>query len=99
MPKLFIFPSNEHRSRMILYLINSDVCGPMSSISMIGNIYYVSFFDDSSIKAYIYFKKTKDEVSSRFQVFKALVDSWKSKNIKVLRQIKPSQNQCKREKK
>ena len=90
MPILFIFPSNEHRSRRILYLINSDVCGPMSSISMITNIYYVSFFDDYYRKAYIYFKKTKDEVSSRFQVFKDVVESWKSKNIKLLRQIKPS---------
>ena len=99
MPKLFILPSNEHKSRRILYLINSDVCGPMSSISIIGNIYYVSFFYDSSIKAYIYFKKIKDEVSSRFQVFKDIVESCKSKKIKVLRQIKPSQNQCKREKK
>ena len=56
-------------------------------------------FSDFSRKDYIYFKKTKDEVSSRFQLFKALVESWKSKKIKLLRQIKPSQNQCKREKK
>jgi hypothetical protein len=28
------FPSNEHRSRGILDLIHSDVCGPMSSASL-----------------------------------------------------------------
>jgi hypothetical protein len=42
------FPSSEHRSREILDLIHSDVCGPMSSTSLIGNLYYVSFIDDSS---------------------------------------------------
>ena len=29
------FPSNEHRSRGIIHLIHSDVCGPMSSASFV----------------------------------------------------------------
>jgi hypothetical protein len=60
------FPSSEHRSRRILDLIHSDVCGPMSLTSLIGNLYYVTFIDDSSRKTWIYFMKTKDEVFNRF---------------------------------
>jgi hypothetical protein len=69
------FPSNEHRSRGILDLVHSDACGSMLSTLLIGNIYYVTFIDDSSRKTWIYFMKTKDEVFSRFQEFKALVEN------------------------
>jgi transposase InsO family protein len=79
------FPSSEHRSRGILDLIHSDVCGPMSSTSLTGNLYYVTFIDDSSRKTWIYFMKTKDEVFSKFQEFKALVENQTSRKIKVLR--------------
>jgi hypothetical protein len=61
------FPSNEHRSKEILDLVHSDVCGPMSVASISGSMYYVSFIDDFSCKTWIYFLKTKDEVFSRFQ--------------------------------
>jgi hypothetical protein len=61
------FPSNEHRSKEILDLIHSDVCGLMLVVSIIGSMYYVSFIDDFSRKIWIYFLKTKDEVFSRFQ--------------------------------
>jgi hypothetical protein len=46
----FAFPSSEHRSRDILDLIHSEICGPMISTSLSGNIYCVSFIDDSSQK-------------------------------------------------
>jgi transposase InsO family protein len=48
-------------------------------------MYYVSFIDDFSCKTWIYFLKTKDEVFSRFQEFKALVENQIGKKIKVLR--------------
>jgi transposase InsO family protein len=53
--------------------------------SLSGNIYYVSFIDDSSRKSWIYFMKTNDEVFWKFQEFKALVENQTGKNIKVLR--------------
>lgn len=61
------FPSSEHRSKEILDLIHSNVCGPMSVASILGGMYYVSFINDFSRKTWIYFLKTKDEVFSRFQ--------------------------------
>lgn len=66
-------------------LVRLDVCGPMSSASVKGNIYYVTFIDDSSKKAWIYFMKTKDEAFSKFQEFKALAEKQLGRKIKVLR--------------
>jgi hypothetical protein len=60
------FPSSKHRSKEILDLVHSDVCGPMSVESITRSMYYVSFIDDFSRKTWIYFLKTKDEVFSRF---------------------------------
>ena len=43
--------------------MHSYVCGPMSSPSLNGNIYYVFFINDFSYKAWIYFMKSKSEPS------------------------------------
>ena len=40
------FPSSEIKAKGILKIIHSDVCGPMSSISLSVYAYYVSFIDD-----------------------------------------------------
>jgi hypothetical protein len=69
------FPSNEHRSKEILDLVHLDVCGPMSIASILGSMYYVPFIANFSRKTWIYFLKSKDEVFSRFQEFKALVEN------------------------
>ena len=55
------FPSRESKEKGILEIIHSDVCGPMSSCSLSGYVYYVSFIDDFSRKTWIYFLKNKDE--------------------------------------
>jgi hypothetical protein len=65
--------------------VHSNVCGPMSSTSLTGCEYFVTFIDDFSRKNWIYFMKTKDEVFSRFQEFKALVENAIRRNINVLR--------------
>jgi len=79
------FPTSEHRSKEILDLVHSDVCGQMSIVSILESIYYVSFLDDFSSKTWIYFLKTNDQVFSRFQEFKALVENQIGKKIKILR--------------
>ena len=78
------FPSNESKSKGILEIIHSDVCGPMSSKSLSGYAYYVSFIDDFFRKAWIYFVKNKDEVFSKFKEFKALIENHIEKKIKTL---------------
>jgi transposase InsO family protein len=79
------FPSSDSRTGGILDLIHSDVCGPMSSPSLSGYEYYVTFIDDHSRKTWIYFMRTKNEVLSRFQEFKALVENQTGRKIKTLR--------------
>jgi transposase InsO family protein len=79
------FPSSDSRSKGILDLIHSDVCGPMSLVSLSGYEYYVTFIDDYSRKTWIYFMKIKDEVFSQFQEFKSLVENQRGRKIKTLR--------------
>ena len=57
----------------------------MSSSSLSGYVYYISFIDDFSRKTWIYFMKNKDEVFSKFKEFKALIKNHTEKNIKTLR--------------
>jgi hypothetical protein len=49
-----------------------------------GNLYYVTFIDNSLCKTWIYFLKTKDEVFTKFTKFKALVENQIVKKIKLL---------------
>jgi transposase InsO family protein len=79
------FPRNESRSKGILDLIHSDVCGPILVASVQGASYYVTFIDEFSRKTQIFFMKTNDEVFSWFQEFKAQVENQKRRRIKVLR--------------
>ena len=45
-----VFPSSDSRSAGVLDLIHSDLCGPMSIVSLRGFEYYVTFIDDHSKK-------------------------------------------------
>jgi hypothetical protein len=44
------FPSNDGRLKGLLDLVHSNVCGPMSSTSLTGCEYFVTFIDDFSRK-------------------------------------------------
>ena len=45
-----VFSSSDRRSTRVLDLIHSDLCGPMSSVSLRGFEYYVTFINDQSTK-------------------------------------------------
>ena len=79
------FPSSESKDKGILEIVHLDVCGPMYSISLSGYVYYVSFIDDFSCKAWIYFLKGKTEVFNNFKEYKALVENQTNRKIKILR--------------
>jgi transposase InsO family protein len=57
----------------------------MSSVSLSGCEYYVTFIDNHSRKTRIYFMRTKKEVLSWLQEFKALLENQTGKKIKTLR--------------
>ena len=81
------FTSSESKSVGVLHLINSDLCGAMSIVSLRGFEYYVTFIDDHSKKTWIYFLKSKksEEVLQRFQEFKAPVENQTVRRIQALR--------------
>jgi hypothetical protein len=79
------FPSSNNRSKEILDLIHSEVCGPMPVGSLGGSLYYVIFIDDYSRNAWLYLLKSKDEVFNNFQEFKAEIENLTNKKIKTLR--------------
>ena len=78
------FPSSESKAKGILNMVHSNVCGPMSSSSLSGYMYYVSFIDDFSHKTWIYFLKGKNEVFGKFKEYKALVENQTDRKIKTL---------------
>ena len=69
------YQRSNNRNKGVLDLIHTDIYGPMSTRALSGAEYFVTFIDDHSRKAWIYFLKTKDEVFSRFKEFKALVEN------------------------
>jgi hypothetical protein len=79
------FSIRNNRSKEILDLIHLDVCGLMPVISLGGSLYYVTFIDDYLRKMWLYLLKSKDEVFSKFQEFKAEIENLTNKKIKTLR--------------
>ena len=47
------FPRKNNKAKGALDIVHLDVCGPMSSTSLSGYVYYVSFIDDFSRNTWI----------------------------------------------
>jgi len=65
--------------------VHFDVCGPFSTTATTKHGYYVISSDDFSRKCWIFFRKKKDEVLSKFVEFKELVEKETSEKLKFLR--------------
>ena len=68
-------PVEEISSTRKLQLIHSDVCGPMSTESIGGKKYFVTFTDDHSCCCSVYFMKYKSEVLEKFKDFETATTS------------------------
>lgn len=79
------FSKEGTRAKGPLEIIHSDVCGPMEIKSIGGSRYFLTFEDDFSRMAFVYFLQTKDEVFNCFKRFKSLVENQKNCKIKALR--------------
>ncbi|KAI8116877.1 Retrovirus-related Pol polyprotein from transposon TNT 1-94 [Lucilia cuprina] len=72
------YRASETRSKDLLQLIHSDICGPMEETSIGGAKYFLSFVDDFS-------RKNKTDVPAFFEQFKARVENELGRKIKCLR--------------
>ena len=61
------FSLSQHKTKDLLNLIHTDVCGPLPIASIGGTRYYVIFIDDFSRKVCVYFLKQKSEVFQKFK--------------------------------
>ena len=78
------FRASSSRAKSRLALIHSDVCQlPVPSLS--GHKYFVTFLDDYSRKAFVYFMKSKNQVFDIFVLFKNRVENQYNAKIKCLR--------------
>jgi transposase InsO family protein len=66
-------------------MVHYDVCGPMSSLSLSGCLYYVIFVNDYSRKCWIYFLKAKSDTFDKFKEYKAFIEKKIGKHIRILR--------------
>ena len=57
-----------------LFLIHSDVCGPMQAASIGGFYYFVTFIDDFTRYTWIFALKSKSQVFTCFKHFIALAE-------------------------
>ena len=57
----------------------------MSSSSLSGYVYYVSFIDDFSRNTWIYLLNNKDEVFNKFREITSLIKNHAEKKIKTFR--------------
>ena len=78
------FPKVE-RTTFLLELVHSDVCDIYSNPTREGKKYFVTFIDDFSKFCYIYLLHSKDEVLSKFMVYKTEVENQCNLKIKRLR--------------
>ena len=80
------FPKkSETKTKDLLELIHSDVCGPMNVASVGGSLYYVSFTDDYSGFTKVFMLKHKSEVFDRFSEYIAYAENFTGKKLKKIR--------------
>ena len=68
-----------------LKLVHSDVCGKISTPSLGGGLYFLTFIDDHTRYVWAYILKTKDQVFEKFIEWKALVENSSGQKLRTLR--------------
>ena len=79
------FKSSKSKAESVLDLVHFDVCGPLSTESIGGSKYFITFLNFNSHYAFIYFMRGKDEVADKLIKFINFVTNQSGKNLKVLR--------------
>ena len=69
----------------MLELVQTDVCGLMSTQAKGGYEYFITFIDDYSRYGYVYLMRRKSETFEKFKEFRAEVENQLGKHIKAIR--------------
>jgi hypothetical protein len=69
------FSKKGERTNDLLALIHTDVCGPMSTCTINGDYYFITFTDDYSRYDYVYLMRYKSESLEKFKEFKTEVEN------------------------
>ncbi|UYV80412.1 hypothetical protein LAZ67_19000134, partial [Cordylochernes scorpioides] len=73
------------KTKNLLELVHSDLCGPFPVDSFAGPRYFLTFTDDFSRRVIVYFLKHKDQVIEYFDIFRARAERETGHKIKRLR--------------
>jgi hypothetical protein len=79
------FKTKEHSTTKPLKIVHADVCGPMRTIGLKGERYFLLFVDDFTRITWIFLLKRKFETFSCFQTFKESTENECDMKIKCLR--------------
>lgn len=79
------FKSSSNREENILGLVHSDICGPMSTESLGGAKYFVTFIDDYSRYTEAIMLRNRSDVLQAFKDYKRRVENQTGQRIKKLR--------------
>ncbi|KAI5734745.1 hypothetical protein M8J77_010064 [Diaphorina citri] len=76
---------SRRRAKDVLEIIHSDVCGPITPVSINDHRYFVTFMEDYTHFCVVYMMKTKDEVLSKFKEYYNMTKAKFNRTIQKLR--------------
>ena len=79
------FQRDNERTKELLGIIHTDVCGPFSHEARGGYRYFITFTDDFSRYGYVFLMRRKSEAFEKFKEFQNEVQNQHGKTIKRLR--------------
>ena len=73
------------RTEEILAVVHSDLCGPMQTVGLSGEKYFITFIDEASGRISLSLLRTKDEALTAFQNYRMRAEKSSGKVVKALR--------------
>lgn len=77
--------TSAYRASKLLELVHTDLCGPVSTPSFAGSLYFMPFVDDFSRMTFVYYLKRKNEALETFQRYLTMAERQTDKQFKQLR--------------
>eukprot|EP01018_Ginkgo_biloba_P037890 Gb_39221 [translate_table: standard] len=78
------FRVSKFKAREPLELVHIDLCGPMRTLSMGKERYFMTFIDDYTRNIWVYFPKEKSESFMKFVEFRAMAERQSGYKLRIL---------------